>query len=389
MKWKMNEKAKRLLNWAKGNKQGPVTIELVPTNRCNFNCPSCWRQNCSKAELEKKFENELSDKRLLSLIDEASKIGVRDIAFVGGGEPLMRDVTFELIKKIKKVGMEGDLVTNGSLLTKEMMETFVKIGWDRIKFSVDGSDAKLQDKLRGVKCFDDIMKNIKTIANLKKKYNKEKPRLIFNTVISKRNYKDLINIVELGHKVGINEILLLPLTVFSDEGKDMKMNLKQAKEFQNIIRKCLPLLKKYNIDSNMKNFIVDVDYLYKTNLMDEVMMQESNKYEIKEKSKKGEKIIQDKKEDTIENFKTVPCFEPWTHITILPDGKIACCFNNYVWETDVTIKDNKLKDLWYGPYFDKFRKEILSRKLSKACATCCIWRLFEVQDIKKEMENSL
>ncbi len=291
----MNEKTRRLLQWAKGNKQGPVTIELIPTNRCNFNCPSCWRQNCSQREIEKKYENELSDERLLKLIDEAADIGVRDIAFVGGGEPLMREITFELIKKIKKYGMEGDLVTNGSLLTDEMIETFVKVDWERIKFSVDGSDAKLQDKLRGKVCFDDIMSNIKKVSELKKKYKKEKPRLIFNTVVSKENYKDLPNIIELGKKVGINEILLLPLTVFSEEGKSMKMTFKQAKEFQKIIKKSLPILKKYNIGSNMANFVVDVDYLYKTNAMDEVMMQEASKYNIKERLSKGEKIIQKKK----------------------------------------------------------------------------------------------
>jgi len=373
----MNEKTKRIINWAKGRPQPPVTIELVPTNRCNFNCPSCWRQDCSSEDKEKKFEDEISDERLMKLTDEAASLGVRDIAFVGGGEPLMREITFELIKRIKRHGMEGDLVTNGSLLTEEMIQTLVRIKWDRIKFSVDGSNAKLQDKLRGVKCYEKVMSNIKRLSEFKKIYRSNKPRLSFNTVISSENYKDLPKIIELGKKTGIDEIMLLPLTVFSKEGEKLKMSKKQAIEFQGIIGKCLPLLKKYDIASNMENFIVDADYLQKTNAMDEVMMQESGKYSIKDKKNK------------LDNFISMPCFEPWTHVTILPNGNIASCFNNYVWETKVSIRNHSLKELWYGRYFDKFRDEILTGKLSKACATCCIWRLFEVQDIRKEMEDYL
>jgi len=385
----MNLKTQRLIKWAQGMPQPPVTIELVPTNRCNFNCPSCWRQDCTKEELEKKFSEELSDERLLKLIDEAAELKVRDIAFVGGGEPLMRPITFDLIKKIKKYGMEADLVTNGSLLTDEMMEMFVKIKLDRIKFSVDGSCAELQDKLRGMKCYNQIMASIKKLNDLKKKYKSGKPRLSFNTVISSKNYKDLPNIVSLGAKIGINEILLLPLTVFSKEGETLKMNRKQAAEFQEIIKKCIPVLKKYNIESNMDKFIIDLRYLRDTNSMDKVMMEDAEKLEIKEKIRKGEKLISEYKKNSAENFRNLPCYEPWTHITILSNGNIASCFNNYVWETGVTIRNHTLKELWYGEYFEKFRKEILSRKLSKACSTCCIWRLFEVQDIRKEIAGQI
>ena len=68
--------------------------------------------------------------------DEAGELGVRDIAFVGGGEPLARDITYKLMKRIRAHGMEGDLVTNGSLLTDEMIHTLVDVGWTRVKFSV-------------------------------------------------------------------------------------------------------------------------------------------------------------------------------------------------------------------------------------------------------------
>jgi len=103
----------------------------------------------------------------------------------------------------------------------------------------------------------------------------------------------------------------------------------------------------------------------------------------------GEKLIEDTKSDPIENFKSIPCFEPWTHITIIANGNIAACFNDFVWKTDVTIKNKSLKELWYGPYFEQYRKQILTRKLPPECATCCVWRVFEVQEIRKELDTYL
>ncbi|MAG50769.1 hypothetical protein CL621_03995 [archaeon] len=361
---KKDERIERLEKWGRGIPQPPTTIELVPTDKCNFNCGSCWRQGISEEDLEKKYNMEIGDERLLKLVDEAHEIGVLEFAFVGGGEPLCRDITYRLMKKIRKYGMEGDLVTNGSLLTEEMMETLVEVGWTRIKFSIDGSDEKLQDELRGIKCYKNILENIKTLNRLKKEKKKDFPKIGFNTVISNKNYKDLPNIIGLAHEIGCNEILILPLTIFSDEGKKLKLDHEQMVEFQGIIKECLPKLKKYNIFSNLEEFM-DLRYVDKTNSMHEVLMEEAEKV-------KGD-------------FKTVPCFEPWKHITIIANGNIACCFNDYVWNTTVTIKDRTLKELWYGPEFEKYREQVLTRKLPEACATCCVWRVFETKGIREKL----
>jgi len=384
----MDEKTKRLVNWAHGKPQPPMAIELIPTNRCNFKCKSCWRWGADESQ----FTDEMSDERLLKLIDEAAEMGVREFAFVGGGEPLSREITFELFKKIKKYGMDGDLVTNGSLLTEEMLQTLVDIGWTRVKFSIDGSEAKIQDKLRGIKCFEKIKKNMVRLNQIKKQKGKKFPRICFNTVVSNMNYKDLPNIIELAHEVGCNELLILPLTVFSEEGKSLKLSAKQLVEFQEVVRKkCLPKLKKYEIYSNLEKFL-DVRLMDKTDSMDDILMEEAEKASLRAKiEEKGEdnilKEAYKKHKDPVKDFKTLPCFDPWHHITILPNGNIAPCFNNYVWETKTTIVKNNLKDLWYGSYFEKYRDIIKTRKLPPACKTCCVWKVFENEKVRNQMDD--
>jgi len=373
-----DSRVERLVKWATGGKKPPVTIELVPTDKCDLNCLSCWRRSWTKKQLQKRFEEEMTDERLLKLVDEAAEIGVVEIAFVGGGEPLIRKVTLELFKKIKAYGMIGDLVTNGTLFTKESIELLVKIGWDRIKFSIDGPDSKVHDYLRQTKgAFEIANKNIKIFSELKKKLNAEKPRLILQSVLSTENYKKLPDLVKLSHEVGVDEMTLLPLTVFDESMQHLKLGEKQIKEFKSILEKSIKLQKKFGIESNYHEFLNE-KYILKTESMDEVMMEEMGKI-IKEEYPKSK--------DTIKNFQFLPCYAPWIHITILPNGNIAPCFSPWVWNAKVSIKDYSLKKLWYEEYFDKFREIILKRKLPENCKKCCVWEVFNNRKIRRGLED--
>jgi len=374
----MEERIKRLVHWMGGKKEPPTTIELIPTDRCNSACKTCWRRGFTEEQLEERIKNEMTDQRILELVEEAAEMGVLEIAMVGGGEPLTRKVTFDVMKKIKEFGIIGDIVTNGTLLNDEMIQFMVKNGWERIKFSVDGPDAKTHDYLRGIKCFDNVVKNIKKLSELKRKLKVNNPRIIFNTVISDVNYKLLPDMVKLANKIGCEEILLLPMTVFSDSMKNMKLDEKETNEFQRILLDAMELSKKYNISTNFENFL-NSKYIEKTDKMDEVIMEEV------EMIKKEYSI----KNDPIENFKFLPCFDPWYHVTIIANGNIAPCFGSWVWETNVSIKNHTLEELWYGEYFDKFRNIMLMRKLPKSCATCCVWKVFTNRNIRDRIDESV
>jgi len=369
-------RVERLVKWAMGGKAPPVTIELVPTDRCNLNCLSCWRTGWTKEQLEERYKQEMSDERLLKLIDEGARIGLKEIAFVGGGEPLMRSITPKLMEKIKMYGMEGDLVTNGTLFNKEIIHLLVRIGWDRIKFSVDGPDAEVHDYLRGTKgAFEKVMRSIKTFSELKRKLKVEKPRLLFNTVISKDNYRYLPDLVELAGSIGVNDIELLPLTVFDESMKNMKMDDDDIREFKPILKESMKLARTLDIENNFIHFL-NPTYIKKTENMDEVMMEEVEKVIRKEYPRFS---------DPVQNFMFLPCYSPWIHITILPNGNIAPCFSPWVWNTKISIKDHTLSELWYGDYFEKFRKIILNRKLPQNCKKCCVWEVFNNKRLRKGM----
>jgi MoaA/NifB/PqqE/SkfB family radical SAM enzyme len=373
-------RVERLAKWAVGEKRPPVTIELVPTDRCNLNCLSCWRRGWPEEQILKRYEQEMSDERLLKLVDEAAEMGVVEIAFVGGGEPLMRNVTTKLFKKIKSYGMIGDLVTNGTLFTKESIELMVKIGWDRIKFSIDGPNPKVHDYLRQTRgSFKKTIKNIKAFSELKKKLNTNKPQLILQSVLSVENYKSLPDLVKLGRRIGVDEMTLLPLTVFDESMRHLKLSKEQISEFKPVLEKSIKLLKEFGIETNYHEYLNE-RYIFKTESMDEVMMEETVKT-IKREYPKSR--------NPVENFKFLPCYAPWIHVTILPNGNIAPCFSPWVWNTNVSIKSRPLKELWYGKYFNEFREIILKRRLPDNCKKCCVWEVFNNRKIREELESLL
>lgn len=375
-----NLRIERLAEWAEGRNAPPVTIELVPTDRCDLNCLSCWRRGWTEEKLQERFEQEMSDERLLELVDEAADLGVAEIAFVGGGEPMMRSVTIELFKRMKSRGMIGDLVTNGTLFTKDSIELLVKIGWDRIKFSVDGPDSGLHDYLRQTRgAFDTTIRNIKSFSEMKRKLGTDKPRLVLQSVLSTENYKVLPDFVKLGHEIGADEMTLLPLTVFDESMKRLKLNEENIREFKPILERSIKLLEGFGIDSNYREYMNE-KYISKTESMDEVMMEEMEKTIRKEYPRS---------ENPIKNFQFMPCYAPWIHATILPNGNIAPCFSPWVWNSKVSIKEHSLKELWYGEHFNKFRGIILKRKLPANCKKCCVWEVFNNRKIRKGLGELL
>ena len=340
-------------------------------------------------QLQATYPEEMSNERLIQLVDEAAKMGVYEFAFVGGGDPMARPITFELIKRIRSLGMHGDLVTNGTLFQPGQIEELVRIQWDRIKYSVDGASPEVYDHIRGLKGgFKRLHANLRKTQALKEKHGSKFPRVAFNVVVSNLNYTHFLDIVELATEVGCEEILVLPMTIFSDTGSELKMNMKETRAYQDQIREGMKMIKRAGIYSNMHEFL-DTRLISETNDMDKVMLDEAK---TKEELAQGDTNSDQSQlmqlfKNPEENFQHLPCYMPWHHVTVIANGNIAPCFNGYVWETKTSLKNHSLAEVWYGEYFDGFRRQLETRKLWDTCATCCVWRVFENRDIRQNMQE--
>lgn len=352
-----------LEKWVKGEKPGPYIIDLNPTDYCNLNCLSCWQRNPKfKGTLDSKWY-QLSDEKLLSLIDEGSKLGVKWWEITGGGEPLLRPITRKLIEKIKKLGMRGSITTNGTLFPKGLLKDLTEIGWNKVTFSIDGPDASTNDYLRGKRgAFNKAIKALKTIKRLKSSLRKQVPIITFNTVLSNKNYDKTVKMIRLAKETGCAEVNFEPMTLHSEAGKKLRLNEEQIQEFQRLIEKTQKVADRLKIRTNIQNF-KEKKLIEKSNSMQEVLKQET---------KKG-------------GFFSIPCYEPWYHLAIKVDGTAGpCCIYD---DKKMNVKKQTLKETWHGRRFNKIRKKIAKKKFQKYCSICNAGQVLTNRALREEMKK--
>jgi radical SAM protein with 4Fe4S-binding SPASM domain len=131
-------------------------LDLNVTNRCNFRCVHCaFDSGCTKL-------GEFSLGKIKEILSDTKELGGERID-ITGGEPLVRKDIFEIVSIAKSLNYKVELVTNGSLLTKEKLSVFKKLGLDSIAVALDGSNYESYSRIRkvGRKTYEQVLKNIK------------------------------------------------------------------------------------------------------------------------------------------------------------------------------------------------------------------------------------
>lgn len=132
----------------------PVVVWNM-TRRCNLKCIHCYS---SSANVD--YPDEMTTEEGKAMIDDLAAFGSPVILF-SGGEPLMRKDLLELAKYATDRGLRAVISTNGTLITKEIVAEFKKIGLSYVGVSLDGLQPT-HDRFRGMKgAFEKAMEGIR------------------------------------------------------------------------------------------------------------------------------------------------------------------------------------------------------------------------------------
>lgn len=169
------------------------------STRCNAGCFMCKYAN-------NKESYNINEEQLKFILDYMKKDGEYGMVRFTGGEPLLHPKIVDLVKKCKMEGFKTSIITNGYLIPNKYRE-LKEAGIDQIIFSLDGSRADIHDKSRNlVGLFDRVIEGFELIKEISPNVN-----IRVNTVASKYNIDDLINILELLKKYKINMWSIIPL----------------------------------------------------------------------------------------------------------------------------------------------------------------------------------
>lgn len=125
----------------------PFTLNVFPSNVCNFRCTYCAQSLGAEALLEQyRFPQEMMDMAVLERAVRQSRAFDRRyklVSFMGHGEPLCNRRLPEMIRLVKEAGIAGrvDVITNASLLDNDYADALIDAGLDVLRVSLQGVSA--------------------------------------------------------------------------------------------------------------------------------------------------------------------------------------------------------------------------------------------------------
>ncbi len=345
----------RLLRWQAGEKPGPWEVSVFPTNRCNLACKICWLRWALKefGDCVQDPAGELSDDRLLRLVDEGAEMGVRQWTIVGGGEPMTRGkVVMEMCERIRALGMEGTLHTNATMFSKKQLQQLVDIGWPRLQVSLDGPEAEINDAIRSPGSFERATANLRALRDMRRDKGVTLPLVSLHPVITRMNVDKLDRMYELAAELECTGCSVSHLQVAYENCVPFDLAAEQRERLPEYLMQARRRASELGLQHNLDLFI------------------------------EGESESLPQEPDMPEPILNARCYEPWLTAVITNDGRVGpCC----VFDNDVeaeSLRDMSLREAWTGTYMERARKVILKRGMLKYCQQCPSYILPRMMNVR-------
>tara|TARA_B100000029_G_scaffold51850_2_gene47161 strand:- start:328 stop:1440 length:1113 start_codon:yes stop_codon:yes gene_type:complete len=336
--------AARVRKWDQGETRGPYTMELYPTMTCNIDCVFC-----DTTYRKGKQHGELTADQYWRILDEAHELGVRRIFILGGGEPMVRkDVTPELMRRIKAMGIEGHIATNGTLFDDAMIDQVLDTAWDELHFSLDAPDPVVNDYLRGRKGVFDKVSEVMCRIHSQKHFRYDRgvhdaPKMLVHAVVTNKNYRMFADMVRFAHAAGAYRVNFDYIIAYRPEQHALKLNERERAEVPEYVREALAVADELGMETTLEHFL-------HPGTMD-----------------RGEMTFP---QEGAKDAAHAPCLNPWYYLVVHPDGKTSpCCVISGTGEN----AGDGLRDVWLGQentYFGDLRSSMEQKVMTDLCRNC-------------------
>lgn len=188
------------------SRRPPKTFILELTQRCNNRCLYCYTPwNGLSGDYGNNCQSEMSTEEIKdTIVKLQNEVDVENIG-LSGGEPTLREDLPEILSFLKERGISANVITNGTLLTDELVD---KIG-DKCLFEITLLSYRrdIHDKLAGRKgAWDEAVKGM---ARIKRAGG----ILISVFVATKLNYMDLPTTIDLAVALGAKGLMYNRLNI--------------------------------------------------------------------------------------------------------------------------------------------------------------------------------
>ncbi len=205
---------------------GPVHGTFFTTYACNLRCHFCdlpYRH----IEYKKGGRTELSLEEKLRIVDDFAAIGTTAIGFTGG-EPMLDPATPDLIKRAVDHGILTHLSSNGyAFKTRDAAVKLFDLGLHGVSISIDGATPETHNTIRkSEKSFNDVITSLTNLLDVRHDHP-NKMSITTTTVITKDNYREIPQMVDMLIEMGVDQIGFMPV---QDIGLDYEVD-ERSEEF--------------------------------------------------------------------------------------------------------------------------------------------------------------
>jgi MoaA/NifB/PqqE/SkfB family radical SAM enzyme len=185
-----------------------LSAKIKLTWRCNLRCCFCrqWRKRPEKRALGDNMSVDLVEE----ILEGLRARGLIKVHF-SGGEVLLREDFPEIVRFARRLGLQVNLTTNGTLLDGDMARFLVDERVHAVTVSVDSSDRRTHDALRGGRgAWRGALRGVQRLAARRARKGRG-PTIAVNTVITRHNLDGLPELHRLLTEAGVDRWLLLPV----------------------------------------------------------------------------------------------------------------------------------------------------------------------------------
>lgn len=200
----------------------PIHPVWEVTTACNLKCCHCH------ATAGKPAPGELSTEEGKRLLEEIAALDeFRTIVF-SGGEPLLRQDIWQLLRYARWLRLPVSIATNATLVTLEIARELKRCGVANLAIGLDGATAGTHDQIRGIPgAFDRTMAGIDATkrAGL---------GLQLNMTLMRQNYSELGQMLDLADELN-SQIVLLYHLVPMGRGTGLELSPEQYRSVPELV----------------------------------------------------------------------------------------------------------------------------------------------------------
>ncbi|MDP7443886.1 MAG: GTP 3',8-cyclase MoaA, partial [Candidatus Bathyarchaeota archaeon] len=191
------------------------SLRVSITQRCNFDCFFCHQEG------ESGSKREATPEEIETIVSVAAELGIGKVK-ITGGEPLLREDIFEIVRRVSTHMVEVSMTTNGYFLSEKACE-LKEAGLDRVNVSFHSGKPDIFCKINGSASYQRVKNGI-----AKAKICGLNPVKLNMVIMKGINAEEIPQMIDFSTKVGVTLQLIeyQPLERGTTDWSDYHYDLK-------------------------------------------------------------------------------------------------------------------------------------------------------------------